>query len=54
MKMLSPVDLPFFPSCFDALSWSADGDLAVAAGEYVQILVSREVAEIDVRSAMRD
>jgi hypothetical protein len=51
--MLSPVDLSFFPSCFDALSWSADGDLAVAAGEYVQVLVSREAAEIDARSPMK-
>ncbi|GLI80433.1 hypothetical protein PoHVEF18_008788 [Penicillium ochrochloron] len=40
--MLSPVDLPFSPSCFDALSWSADGDLAIAAGEYVQVLTPKK------------
>lgn len=37
--MLSPVTLRVFPSCYDCLSWSGDGELAVAAGEYVHILV---------------
>lgn len=37
--MLSPVTLRIFPSCYDCLSWSDDGELAVAAGEYVHILV---------------
>ncbi|KAI2795299.1 hypothetical protein POX_a01905 [Penicillium oxalicum] len=36
--MMNPVILPCVPSCFEALAWSADGDFAVAAGEYVQIL----------------
>ena len=39
--MMNPVILPCVPSCFEALAWSADGDFAVAAGEYVQILVSK-------------
>lgn len=38
--MLSPVELPIYPHCFDALAWSPDGELAVAAGEQIQILVS--------------
>lgn len=39
MGMLDPVNLQLFPSCDNCLSWSADGELAVAAGEYVHILV---------------
>jgi hypothetical protein len=38
--MLDPVELSVFPSCTDAISWSSDGELAVAAGDYFQILVS--------------
>ena len=37
--MLNPVELRLFPSCQDCLAWSADGELAVAGGEYVHILV---------------
>lgn len=37
--MLSPVELPIYPQSFDALAWSPDGELAVAAGEQIQILV---------------
>lgn len=37
--MLNPVALPLSPSCHDAISWSPDGELAIAAGEYFQILV---------------
>lgn len=36
-----PVKLPYWPTCKDALSWSAE-DLAVAAGEVVHILTPRE------------
>lgn len=43
MSMLDPVNLQLFPSCDDCLSWSADGELAVAAGEYVHILVGFDV-----------
>lgn len=38
-NMLSPVNLALFPSCFSSLAWSSDGDLAVAAGEFVHIVV---------------
>lgn len=38
--MLDPVELKLFPSCFDCISWSPDGELAVALGEYVHVLVS--------------
>lgn len=37
--MLENVQLPFFPSTTDCLAWSEDGELAIAAGEYVHILV---------------
>ena len=37
--MLNTVNLKLFPSCYDCLSWSADGELAVAAGEYIHVLV---------------
>ena len=39
--MLEPVELTTSPSCFNCVSWSSDGDLAVAGGEYVHILVCR-------------
>jgi hypothetical protein len=37
--MLSPVELSLAPSCEDCLAWSPDGELAIAAGDSVQILV---------------
>lgn len=37
--MLDPIELQVFPSSYDCISWSEDGDIAVAAGEYVHILV---------------
>jgi hypothetical protein len=40
--MLDPVEFQLSPSCYDCLAWSADGELAIAAGEYVHILVSFE------------
>ncbi|PYI02357.1 hypothetical protein BO78DRAFT_410668 [Aspergillus sclerotiicarbonarius CBS 121057] len=39
--MLGPLELPLFPSCYDCLAWSADGELAIAAGEYIQILTPK-------------
>ncbi|KAJ5995973.1 hypothetical protein N7499_012114 [Penicillium canescens] len=39
--MLDPVELSVFPSCTDAISWSSDGELAVAAGDYFQILTPK-------------
>ncbi|KAJ5174201.1 uncharacterized protein N7482_000078 [Penicillium canariense] len=43
--MLSPVELSLSASCFDALAWSPDGDLAVAAGEHVQILTLKNTGQ---------
>ncbi|KAB8256324.1 transcription factor IIIC subunit delta N-term-domain-containing protein [Aspergillus pseudonomiae] len=43
--MLGPLELQLFPSCFNCISWSADGEIAVAAGEYVQILTPRHTTE---------
>ncbi|KAL4735627.1 transcription factor IIIC subunit delta N-term-domain-containing protein [Aspergillus similis] len=39
--MLEPIELQVFPSSYDCISWSEDGDIAVAAGEYVHILTPR-------------
>ncbi|OAX82506.1 hypothetical protein ACJ72_03143 [Emergomyces africanus] len=39
--MLDPVELKLFPSCFDCIAWSPDGDLAVALGEYVHVLIPK-------------
>ncbi|KAJ5779869.1 hypothetical protein N7457_007589 [Penicillium paradoxum] len=39
--MLRPVALSLAPSCHDALAWSSDGELAIAAGEYFQILTPK-------------
>lgn len=38
--MLPDVQLSFHPSTINCLAWSDDGELAIAAGEYVHILVS--------------
>ncbi|RAL12518.1 uncharacterized protein BO97DRAFT_390200 [Aspergillus homomorphus CBS 101889] len=43
--MLGPLELPLFPSCADCLAWSADGELAIGAGEYVQILTPKTANE---------
>lgn len=40
MPTPTAVELQLSPSCYSCLSWSEDGELAMAAGEYVQILVS--------------
>ncbi|KAL8942935.1 MAG: hypothetical protein Q9211_001185 [Gyalolechia sp. 1 TL-2023] len=37
--MLADVKLPFHPTAPDCLAWSEDGELAIAAGEFVHILV---------------
>ncbi|KAI9833748.1 MAG: hypothetical protein M1819_003481 [Sarea resinae] len=37
--MLQDVRLLFQPSAIDALSWSKDGELAIGAGEQVQVLI---------------
>lgn len=38
--MLPDVQLLFHPNTPNCLAWSDDGELAIAAGEYVHILVS--------------
>ncbi|KAE8133706.1 transcription factor IIIC subunit delta N-term-domain-containing protein [Aspergillus pseudotamarii] len=43
--MLGPLELQLFPSCFNCISWSADGEIAVAAGEYVQVLTPKHTTE---------
>ncbi|KAL9006739.1 MAG: hypothetical protein Q9188_000517 [Gyalolechia gomerana] len=39
LDMLADVKLPFHPTATDCLAWSEDGELAIAAGEFVHILV---------------
>ncbi|EFR00453.1 hypothetical protein MGYG_03455 [Nannizzia gypsea CBS 118893] len=36
--MLEPLELRSYPSCYNCLSWSADGEIAVAGGEIVYVL----------------
>ena len=38
--MLPDVELNFQPSISNCLAWSDDGELAVAAGEFVHVLVN--------------
>ncbi|KAJ5758329.1 uncharacterized protein N7511_007023 [Penicillium nucicola] len=53
--MLGSVELSVFPSCTDAISWSSDGELAVAAGDYFQILTpKRGKSEEPTPNATRD
>ncbi|KAI9869746.1 MAG: hypothetical protein M1830_005138, partial [Pleopsidium flavum] len=42
--MLPAIELPFHPSATDCLSWSEDGELAVAAADHVHILVPKHKA----------
>jgi hypothetical protein len=37
--MLETLELQVFPSSYNCISWSEDGEIAVATGEYVQVLV---------------
>ncbi|KAL4972194.1 transcription factor IIIC subunit delta N-term-domain-containing protein [Aspergillus desertorum] len=39
--MLEPLELQVFPSSYDCISWSEDGEIAVAAGEYVHVLTPK-------------
>ncbi|KAI9764948.1 MAG: hypothetical protein M1840_007973 [Geoglossum simile] len=41
--MLRDVKLPFFPRIQDCMVWSADGDIAIAAGDTVQIVSPRPI-----------
>jgi hypothetical protein len=38
-EMLEPLELQIYPSSYHCISWSEDGEIAVATGEYVQVLV---------------
>lgn len=42
MDTRETVELQLRPSCVDCMKWSQDGDLAIAAGEYVHILTSTQ------------
>ncbi len=39
---LDPIVLNGWPSCTNCISWSSDGELAVATGEYVHILTPKQ------------
>ncbi|KAL9580502.1 MAG: hypothetical protein Q9203_006276 [Teloschistes exilis] len=39
--MLADVKLPFQPTATNCLAWSADGELAIGAGEFVHLLIPR-------------
>lgn len=49
--MLPKFQLPFHPSITNCLAWSEDGDLAIAADDFVHILVSRISFRIQYWSA---
>ncbi|KAL8681028.1 MAG: hypothetical protein Q9186_002801 [Xanthomendoza sp. 1 TL-2023] len=49
--MLRDVKLPFFPSTTDCLAWSEDGELAIAAGESVHLLIPRRNYGKDLHKA---
>ena len=38
--MLKDIQIPFYPSAANCLAWSKDGELAIAAGEHLHILVT--------------
>jgi Transcription factor IIIC subunit delta N-term len=40
-----PITLQGWPSCTDCISWSRDGELAVATGEFVHILTPKHASE---------
>ncbi|MCJ1249290.1 hypothetical protein MMC30_006513 [Trapelia coarctata] len=46
--MLENVQLPGFPSSTNCLAWSEDGELAIAAGEYVHILIPNRSRKRDI------
>lgn len=50
--MLRDLDVPFVPSAIDCLSWSEDGELAIAAAEYVHVLVCLDLHTEAVRAAV--
>ncbi len=44
--MLRDLEVPFVPSATDCLSWSEDGELAIAAAEHVHILVCLDLLRL--------
>lgn len=44
--MFPNVELPIQPNTVNCLTWSEDGELAIAAGEFVHILASQVFAGI--------
>lgn len=42
---LDPIVLNGWPSCTDCIAWSIDGELAVAVGEFVHILIPKQTQE---------
>ncbi|KAJ5349211.1 Transcription factor IIIC zinc-finger [Penicillium brevicompactum] len=49
--MLRPVALSVFPSCREAISWSADGEIAIAAGDHFQILTPTSIKDAEASSS---
>ena len=47
---LDPVVLNIWPSCNECLSWSSDGELAIAAGEFVYILTPKQSSKAGSQS----
>ncbi|KAH0541476.1 hypothetical protein FGG08_004086 [Glutinoglossum americanum] len=41
--MLQDIKLPFFPSIQECVVWSSDGDIAIAAGDSIQIMSPRPI-----------
>jgi Transcription factor IIIC subunit delta N-term len=48
-----PIILQGWPSCTDCLSWSSDGELAVATGEFVHILTPRHASKSGTKPDLR-
>ncbi|KAL8944884.1 MAG: hypothetical protein Q9216_000174 [Gyalolechia sp. 2 TL-2023] len=53
LVMLADVKLPFHPTATDCLAWSEDGELAIAAGEFVHILIPRRGSHRDQQNASK-
>lgn len=52
--MLREIEVPFFPSSTDCLSWSEDGELAIAAADHVHILVCLDLLRLSKRPLTRN
>ncbi|KAL2810008.1 transcription factor IIIC subunit delta N-term-domain-containing protein [Aspergillus granulosus] len=49
--MLEPLELQVFPSSYNCISWSEDGEIALAAGEYVQVLTPKPPSRRETNGA---